>query len=107
MNRLSTLILIGLAGLLASCGSSVSSSTQPATYDIYTMVVTPTQFTLNAGDWSSVSAMVEVSNQNGAPKPVSPQPGIKYYSSDTRVSVSPSEKFAPDSGTPITWSARQ
>ena len=89
MNRLSTLILIGLAGLLASCGSSVSSSTQPATYDIYTMVVTPTQFTLNAGDWSSVSAMVEVSNQNGAPKPVSPQPGIKYYSSDTRVSVSP------------------
>lgn len=89
MNRLFTLILIGLAGLLASCGSSVVSSTQPGSKDIYSMVVSPVQFTLNAGDWSSVTARVELSNKNSAPKAVSPQPTIKFFSSDRRVSVSP------------------
>ncbi len=53
------------------------------------MVVTPTQFTLNSGDWSSISATVELSYENGAPKAVSPQPTIKFYTSDARVSVSP------------------
>jgi hypothetical protein len=89
MNRLSALILIGLAGLMASCGSSVSSSTKPATNDVYSMVVTPVLFTLNSGDWTSITATVDVSYENGAAKPVSPQPTIKFYSSDSRVSVSP------------------
>ena len=89
MNRLSTLILIGLAGLLASCGSSVSSSTQPGLNDVYSMVVSPTQFTLNAGDWSSITATVDLSYLNGAPKPIAPQPTIKFYTSDVRVTVSP------------------
>ena len=90
MNRLLTLTLIGFAGLLVSCGSSVNSSTQPATNYAYTMVVSPTLFTLNAGDWSSITASVEVTYENsGAPKPVSPQPTIKYYSSDSRITISP------------------
>jgi len=89
MNRLSTLILIGLAGLLASCGSSVSSSTEPGLNDVYSMVVSPTQFTLNAGDWSSVTATVDLSHLNQAPKPIAPQPTIKFYTSDVRVTVSP------------------
>ena len=89
MNRLSTLILIGLAGLLASCGSSVSSSTQPGLGDVYSMVVTPTQFTLNAGDWSSITATVDLSYLNGAPRPIAPQPTIKFYTSDVGVTVSP------------------
>lgn len=89
MNRLLTLILMGLAGLLVSCGAAVSSSTQPGTNDVYSLFVTPTQLTLNAGDWSSISATVELSYENGAPKPVSPQPTIQFYSSDNRVSVSP------------------
>jgi hypothetical protein len=89
MNRLSTLILIGLAGLLASCGSSVSSSTKPGLNDVYSMVVSPTQFTLNAGDWSSITATVDLSYLNETPKPIAPQPTIKFYSSDARVTVSP------------------
>jgi hypothetical protein len=90
MNRFLTLILLGLATLMASCGSSVNSSTQPGNNDIYTMVVSPTpHFTLNSGDWSTVSATVDLSYKNGAGKPVSPQPLIKFYSSDTRVSISP------------------
>ena len=89
MNRLSTLILIGLAGLLASCGSSIHSSTEPGLNDVYSMVVSPTQFTLNAGDWSSITATVDLSYLNGAPKPIAPQPTIKFYSSDVRVTVSP------------------
>jgi hypothetical protein len=93
MNRLSTLILIGFAGLLASCGSSTSSSTQPGTSggqtDYYSMEVTPTQFTLNAGDWSSIIATVDVSINNAASKPLTPQPVITFASSDPRVTVSP------------------
>jgi hypothetical protein len=89
MNRFLTLSVIGLAALLASCGSSVKSSTQPGNSDVYTMVVSPTQFTLNSGDWSSLAASVDLSYENGAPKAISPQPPIKFYSSDTRVSVSP------------------
>jgi hypothetical protein len=90
MNRLFTLILIGLAGLLmASCGSSVSSTTQPAVHDIYSMVLTPTQFTLNSGDYSAITATVDLSYENSAPKAVSPQPTIKFYSSDQRVTISP------------------
>jgi len=93
MNRLSTLILIGFAGLLASCGSSKSSSTQPGTSggqtDYYSMEVTPTQFTLNAGDWSSIIATVDVSINNSPSKPLTPQPFITFASSDPRVTVSP------------------
>jgi len=89
MNRLLTLTLIGLAGLLASCGSSVNSSTQPNFNYAYLMAVSPIQFTLNAGDWSSVSATVEETYENSAPKPVSPQPTIKFYSSDSRITISP------------------
>jgi len=89
MNRLLTLALIGLAGLLASCGSSVTSSTQAATNYAYLMVLSPSQFTLNAGDWTTISASVDVTFENGAPKPVSPPPTIKYFSSDSRVTISP------------------
>jgi hypothetical protein len=89
INRLSILILIGFAGLLASCGSSVSSSTQPGTNDIYTVVVSPVQFTLNNGDWTSISATVDLSNDNGASAPIRPQPTIKFYTGDPRVTVSP------------------
>jgi hypothetical protein len=90
MNRLFTLALIVLAGLLASCGSSVTSSTQAATNYAYSMVVSPTPtFTLNAGDWSSITATVDVSYENGAPKAVTPQPTIKFSSSDSRVTISP------------------
>ncbi len=89
MNRFLTLTLIGLAGLLASCGSSVTSSTQPATHDEYSVAVSPDQFTLNAGDWSSITAIVDVSNQNDTPKAVTPQPTIKFFTSDPRITVSP------------------
>jgi hypothetical protein len=90
MNRLLTLILIGLAGLfMASCGSSVSSTTQPAVHDTYSMAMTPVLFSLNSGDWTSISATVDLSYDGGTPKAVSPQPTIKFSSSDQRVSVSP------------------
>jgi hypothetical protein len=89
MNRLFTLMLIGLAGLLASCGSSVTSSSQPGTNDTYTMVLTPDQFTLNAGDWSSITAAVDLSYENSTPHAISPQPAIKFFSSDSRVTISP------------------
>jgi hypothetical protein len=93
MNRLFTLILIGFAGLLASCGSSVSSSTQPGSTggltDVYSMVVSPVQFTLNAGDWASITATVDVSKNNSAAKPLAPQPPITFLSSDSRVTISP------------------
>jgi hypothetical protein len=88
MNRFLTLIVIGLAALLASCGSSVSSSTQAGLGDIYSMVVTPTQFTLDSGDHSVISATVDMSYNNSAARAIAPQPPIKFYSSDTRVSVS-------------------
>ena len=89
MNRLLTLTLIGLAGLLASCGSSVTSSTQPDTNAIYTLVVSPIQFTLNSGDWSTVTATAFVSVQNGTASSVRPQPTIQFSSSDSRVTISP------------------
>jgi hypothetical protein len=90
MNRLLTLILIGLAGLLASCGSTVTSSTQPANANYtYSMVVSPTLFTVNSGDWAPLSATVEVSFENQTPKALSPQPTTKFYSSDSRVTISP------------------
>ncbi len=89
MNRLFTLALLGLAGLLASCGSSATSSTQADYNYAYLMAVSPVQFTLNAGDWASIAATVDVTYENGAPKPVSPQPTVKFYSSDPRVTISP------------------
>jgi hypothetical protein len=90
MNRLLTLILIGLAGLLASCGSTVSSSSQPTNNNYtYSMVVSPTLFTVNSGDWAPLTATVEVSFENQTPKAVSPQPITKFYSSDSRVTISP------------------
>ena len=93
MNRLSTLIAIGFAGLLAGCGSSSSSSTQPGTtdglVDVYSVNVSPAQFTLNAGDWASITATVDVSKNNATPKPITPQPVISFYSSDPRVTISP------------------
>src|ERR1019366_6577671 len=92
MNRLSTLILIGFAGLLASCGSSVSSSTQPKPNKVYSMVVTPTQFTLDAGSYALIVATVDLSTDNKPGKPVTPpclssQGCIKFSSSDGRVTV--------------------
>ena len=90
MNRLFSLALIGVAGLLANCGSSVNSSTQPVDLRYtYSMVMSPILLTLNAGDWSSISAIVDVSFENTAPTPVSPQPTIKFYSSDSRITISP------------------
>ncbi len=90
MNRLSTLILIGLAALLVSCGSTLTSSSQPVNANYtYSMVVSPIQFTLNSGDWAPLSASVEVSFENQTPKPVSPQPTTQFYSSDSRVTISP------------------
>ena len=91
MNRLSTLILIGFAGLLASCGSSVSSSTQPKSNQVYSMVVTPTQFTLDAGTYASISAMVYLSTDNKPGKLVSDctvaNACIKLSSSDPGVTI--------------------
>jgi len=78
-----------MAGLLASCGSSVKSSTQPAVHDEYTVVVSPDHFTLNSGDWASISAVVDLSNQNSTPRALTPQPTLKFFSSDSRVTVSP------------------
>ena len=89
MKRLSTLILIGFTGLLASCGSSVSSSSQPGVNDVYSVVLTPTQFTLDAGDWAQITAAVDLSKNGAAPKAVTPQPAILYSASDERVTVSP------------------
>lgn len=93
MNRWLTLIPVGLAAVLAGCGSSVTSSTQPATnggvVNYYTMEVSPPQFVLSSGDWTSITATVDLSYENGASKPISPQPTIKFYSSDPRVTVSP------------------
>ncbi len=90
MNRLLTVILMtGLTGLLAGCGSSVKSSTQPAVRDEYSVVVSPNQFTVNAGDWSTITAVVQISNQNSAPRSLTPQPTIKFFSSDPRVTISP------------------
>jgi hypothetical protein len=96
MKRLLTLIAIGFAGLLAGCGSSVSSSTQPGTtgglVDVYSVNVSPNQFTLNAGDWASITATVDVSKNNAAPTPLAPQPIITFYSSDPRVTISPARE---------------
>jgi len=89
MNRFSTLLFIGLVAGMAGCGSSVTSSTQAPTNDLYSVAVTPDRLTLNAGDWSSISAVVDVSNLNSTPRPVTPVPSIKYFSSDPRVTVSP------------------
>src|ERR1700676_810811 len=89
MNRWLTLLLMGLAGLLASCGTTVSSNTQPGTHDEFSVVVSPDQFTLNAGDWSAISATVDLSHENSAPRAISRQPTLKFLSSDTRVTVSP------------------
>ena len=90
MNRLSTLVVIGLAGLLAGCGSSVTSSTQAPTNVTYSVNVQPERLTLNVGDFSGISAVVDVQTLNSTPKPLTPVPTIKFYSSDSRVSVSPS-----------------
>ena len=88
MNRLSTLVLIGLAGVLTGCGS-VTSSTQPPTHVTYSMNVTPDRVVVNEGDFSTISAIVDESTLNSTPRPVSPPPVVKFYSSDPRVTVSP------------------
>jgi len=90
MNRLSTLVLIGLAGVLTGCGSSVTSSTQPPTHVTYSMNVTPDRVVVNEGDFSTISAIVDESTLNSTPRPVSPPPVVKFYSSDPRVTISPS-----------------
>lgn len=90
MNRLSTLVLIGLAALLTGCGSSITSSSKPPTNVTYSVNVTPDRVPVNEGDYSTISAIVDESILNSTPKPVSPPPTIKFYSSDTRVTVSPS-----------------
>jgi hypothetical protein len=76
--------------MLAGCGSSATSSSKPGSNDVYSVAVSPTQLTLNAGDWAQVSATVDLSHLNSAPKPISPQPAIVFLTSDTRVNVSPS-----------------
>ena len=87
--------------LLASCGSSVNSSTQPGDEnDVYSMVVSPTQFTLNAGDWSSITATVELSVPERRAE-------AGFAAADDQVLLLrraghrflPPEKSAPDSGT--------
>ncbi len=80
---------MALAALLAGCGSSTSSSTQAPTNTTYSVYVTPDRLPLNAGDYASINAIVEVSVLNSTPKPMSPQPTLKFYSSDSRVTVSP------------------
>src|SRR6266496_2819909 len=89
MKRLLIAVLIGFCALLAGCGTSTSSSPQPNPNNVYTVVVTPTQLTLNSGDFASISTIVFLSVNNGTPKAVSPQPAIKFSSSDPRVNVSP------------------
>jgi hypothetical protein len=89
MKRLFITVLIGFAGLLAGCGSSTSASPNPNPNKVFTIVVTPTQLTLNSGDFASISAIVYVSENNGPPEALSPQPTITYFSSDPRVTVSP------------------
>lgn len=89
MNRLSTLVLIGFAGVLTGCGSSVTSSTQPPTHVTYSMNVTPDRVVVNEGDFTTISAVVDESTLNSTPRPVSPPPPVKFYSSDPRVTVSP------------------
>jgi hypothetical protein len=90
MNRLFTLTALALAVLLASCGTTVNNSTQPEPNDVYSMVLTPDRFTLNAGEYATVTASVDLSTKNSNPKPIAPQPLIRFYASDPRVSISPS-----------------
>jgi hypothetical protein len=92
MNRFFIIATAALAGILASCGSSVTSSTKTPTNVTYSVDVSPIRLALNEGDHSSVTATVDQSYLNGAPTAVSPQPTIKFYSSDTRVSISPAGK---------------
>ena len=89
MNRFCLITAAALAIVMAGCGSSVKSSTQPSTNVTYTMLVTPDRLSLNEGDYSTISATSEEIYLNGTPKPITPAPTIKFYSSDTRVSVSP------------------
>jgi hypothetical protein len=94
MKRLFTLITMGLAlpmtALLAGCGNSVSSTSQAEPNQVYSVVINPTRFTLNAGDWSTVTATVDLSTRNSTPEPISPQPEIRITSSDPHVTISPS-----------------
>jgi hypothetical protein len=101
MNRFSTLFLIGITGLLASCGSSVTSTTQPRPHQEFFVAMSPTQFTLNAGDFLAVKPTVELSILNSAPKPVAPQPSVKFTSSDSRVTISPAGEVCAG-----TWDTR-
>jgi hypothetical protein len=80
---------MALAALLTGCGSSSSSSTQAPTNTIYSVYITPNRLTLDEGDYASVVAAVDESVLNSTPKPISPQPTLKYYSSDSRVTISP------------------
>jgi hypothetical protein len=93
MNRPHIFVLIGVALLCASlaagCGSSQSASTQPGSKDVYSMVVLPVRFTLNAGDTETIAAVVDLSKNNGDPKPITPQPTISYSISDPGVTISP------------------
>lgn len=89
MKRWFIIPVLAMAALWAGCGTSVSSSTETKPNQVYSMALVPTQFTLNAGDWSSILAAVDLSTQNSAPKPISPQPTIEFTSSDPRITISP------------------
>ncbi|MDR3762881.1 MAG: hypothetical protein P4M01_02165 [Acidobacteriota bacterium] len=92
MNRFYLITAAALAMVLAGCGSSVKSSTQAASNYTYTMYVTPDRVSINEGDYSTISATAEEQYLNGTPKAISPQPTIKFYSSDSRVSISAAGK---------------
>jgi hypothetical protein len=81
MNRLSTLVVIGLAGLLAGCGSSTTSSTKPPANTVYSVNVTPDRLTLDTGDYTSISAVVDESTLNSTPKAITPQPTLQFNAS--------------------------
>jgi len=89
MNRLSTLVVIGLAGLLAGCGSSTTSSTKPPANTVYSVNVTPDRLTLDTGDYTSISAVVDESTLNSTPKAITPQPTLQFNASSSLVSISP------------------
>ncbi len=83
------IVTMALAALLAGCGSSFSTSTQPPANTTYSVSVNPDRLPLNEGDYASISAIVDQSVLNSAPKAMAPQPTLKFYSSDARVTISP------------------
>lgn len=77
---------------MSSCGERTSSSQSAKSSgiaDYYSITLTPTRFTLNSGEYASISATEYKSVENGTPTAVTPQPTLDYYTSDSRVMVSP------------------